>query len=270
MSHSIFDIYSPTTDYCVGVISIPHSGLIIPEEINPYLVSEEIIQNQDVDFGVHSLIDIEQLRANGITIIKSHIHRIAIDLNRRKELAVLNWKENSKGKKLVIKEPENSLKQKWEEQYHTPYFKTLESTLNYLMDQSENRVSFIDLHSMPSKATEYHLKKNPDQKVNRPDFCLSDQFGKSCDPYYIETFFNHFKGLGYHPTINDPYVGGYITQHFMDWNLNNIQIEIKRSLYMDEDKIELLPNSEKLKKDLTNMFINLFKTIQSHYNNHSP
>ena len=46
--------------------------------------------------------------------------------------------------------------------------------------------------------------------------------------------------------VNDPYIGGYVTTFVDRFQTNNIQIEINRSIYMDEDSKQL--NDEKVKK----------------------
>jgi len=49
--------------------------------------------------------------------------------------------------------------------------------------------------------------------------------------------------LGYRVRRNDPYAGGYITRHYgrPREGVHALQIEICRSLYMDERRIERLP-----------------------------
>lgn len=269
LNETVFDIYSPTTDHCVGLISIPHSGLYIPQEFNEFLTNDSKLLDKDVDFGVHELVNIERLRDLGLTVIKSNIHRTAIDLNRAPADCVLNWKSNSHGEKIVLQTPDVSKENFLRGKYYSPYFETLTSSLDYIQTIFEKkfgknkRASFVDLHSMPSHPTEYHLQKNPNQDTERPDFCLSDQFGKSCEEEYILKAKELFDKLGYNTKINSPYVGGYITQKYISHKVNNIQIEIKRNLYMDEisrshvtEKKELLKNN--LMKVLEEFFLSFY------------
>jgi N-formylglutamate deformylase len=60
------------------------------------------------------------------------------------------------------------------------------------------------------------------------------------------------RGLGYSVGRNKPYAGGYITEHYgnPDTGFHVIQIEINRSIYMNERDFTLLPAFDRLKQDL--------------------
>ena len=67
-------------------------------------------------------------------------------------------------------------------------------------------------------------------------------------------------------TINDPYVGGHITQHVGQYypTGDNIQIEISRAIYMDEQTKEMKrPLTKKLKPILTECLIDGFEKFFS-------
>lgn len=255
----VFELF-PTKKSPIGFVSIPHSGEYLPEEFKPYLVENTKDLMQDVDFRVHELIDIETLQNEGISVVKADIIRTAIDLNRKAEDAVLNWKSNSKGKKIVIKEPEQEKKDYFMAKYYLPYYEMLK-TQYFMLQEKSHLPSFIDLHSMPSEAEEYHLKINPHQDKIRPDFCLSDYRGKTCKKEYIlsiqEKLSKHYDNV----TINNPYFGGHVTQHMdrMYKPLNNIQIEISRGIYMDEKTQTLTENSKRLKSVLTSEIVSFFQ-----------
>ena len=253
----VFNYYPPKGKF-IGIVSIPHSGESLPNEFRTYLTDNTKDLMQDVDYRVQELVDINALQQEGIAVIYSNIIRTAIDLNRERSQCVFNWKNNSKGNQIVLTEPEHSLIDLWTEKYYSPYYEMLK-TMILELQQKQSIASFVDLHSMPGKAEEYHLKMNPNQDIIRPDFCISDVHGKSCTPDFIQYITNAL-GKSYNTQINNPYIGGNITK-FLDKtysSLNNIQIEISRSLYMNEDNKKLKENSA-LKKILTSELINLFK-----------
>lgn len=259
---SIFRYYAPKNDL-IGVLSIPHSGELVPDDIAPFLVEDFKHLAQDADWRVHQLVDIEALTEAGIAVIQSEIIRTAVDLNRSRDLALLNWKENSKGFTVVKSEPSEVLSETFLGKYYDPYFEVIRTMMEELKNYT-NIPNFIDLHSMPSKAEEYHLKKNPKQKIERPDFCLSDQFGKTCSPEYIQFFQTELSKSYPEVTINDPYVGGHITKHIGECypSGNNIQIEISRAIYMNEINKDMVADKiEILKPILTNTLINGFKVF---------
>ncbi len=230
----IFDFYSPLGSQFRGLLSIPHSGENIPPEFLPFLSGNEKAYKEDVDFKVNELVDIPTLQQNGIAVLVAHVHRICVDLNRAESNCVLFWKENTKGEALVTQEPTSSEVQLFIEKYHRPYYEILRSAIQDLEKKKAAPVSMIDLHSMPSSPTAYHMKQNPNQKIHRPDFCVSDRKGKTCTPEFIRFFQQGLIAQGYEATQNDPYVGGYVTEYVDQFRTNNIQIEIKRSRYMDE------------------------------------
>jgi N-formylglutamate amidohydrolase len=258
----IFHYFAPKGTF-KALISIPHSGEIVPDEFKKYLLDDFREISIDVDTAVDKLIDIDYLNSQGIGVLVANIHRACIDLNRSTDLAVLAWKKNSQGHQIVLKEPSQETRELYLEKYHTPYFTFLKGLIEDLEERYE-RPSVVDLHSMPSKATEYHLAITPNQKVDRPDFCLSDISGISCEKDFIETITKQLISIGYTATNNDPYFGGYVTReiHRLFPKTNNIQIEICRRIYLDETTRELVPElSTNLKKQLTKEFDIFFKGL---------
>ena len=247
----IFNYYK-SNKKIIGLISIPHSGLFVPNEFKKYLISDIEKLNTDIDYNVDNLIDIDELNYNGIDVIVSNINRVCIDLNRDINNCLLYWNENTKGDKLVIDEPKN--KKNLIDRYYLPYFNKIYDIYNKV----NYKTSIIDLHSMPSKATTYHLLKNNNQNINRPDFCLSDINGKTCSYDFIHNINLDFIKNGFKPNINNPYIGGHLTKFFNDnFNVNNIQIEINRILYMNENNKQMKDISF-LKKILTIIIIKNF------------
>lgn len=263
--HPIFNFYAPKDNY-IGILSIPHSGEIIPPEFVPFLTSDIRALHEDVDFKVDELVDIDELNQAGIAVVKANIIRTTVDLNRSKDKALFAWRSNSKGIPLVKDDPHPELAQLMIESYRTPYYEFLRGLINELK-RKYKKVSFVDLHSMPSSPTEYHLKQNPNQKMTRPDFCISDYHGKTCEPKFIHEIQTLLLKYYDEVTINDPYVGGNITQEIHTFgDINNIQIEINRGIYMDEVKKSLITDKVvKLKPALTDSLITFFQKFDRDY-----
>jgi N-formylglutamate amidohydrolase len=256
----IFEFYMPNTPL-LGLLSIPHSGEWIPSEFEPYLSGDHLAYQEDVDFAVNQLVDIEKLTQNGIAVLVARVHRICVDLNRSPDLTILNWKLNTHGKTLVVKEPEKHEVEILKGLYYFPYFEMMKAMITELQ-RTKKMASIVDLHSMPSKPTDYHLKITPNQELTRPDFCISDIKGLSCEKIYIDYISELFQKQNFKVYQNNPYFGGHITRHIHDQfqNKNNIQIEINRALYMDESKKDLIPSlAMPLKLKITDNLINLFQ-----------
>ncbi|WP_159996588.1 N-formylglutamate amidohydrolase [Roseomonas sp. 18066] len=116
---------------------------------------------------------------------------------------------------------------------------------------AETRAAFgcclvIDCHSMPA---------HPGQPANAPDMVLGDAHGTACATRAVRRVEEQLWGMGYRVRRNDPYAGGYVTRHYGRPReaVHVLQIEMARSLYMDEAAIERLPAMARLQQDLTSM-----------------
>ena len=104
----------------------------------------------------------------------------------------------------------------------------------------------LDCHSMPSQQGE---------RGGWPDFVLGDRFGASCAPEITQLVQNFLKNLGYRVLLNKPYAGGYITENYgkPDRSVHVLQIEVDRSLYMNEETFEKLPSFGGLQWDISRL-----------------
>lgn len=256
----IFNYHPPKNGF-IGILSIPHSGETIPDEFSKYLVDDQIALDKDVDTGVHQLVDIEALTEAGIAVLKANIHRVCVDLNRSPEICVLNWQKNSQGQVLVRSNPDEGTTTLLAQKYHAPYYEMIKALINELGKRAK-KPSFIDLHSMPSTPTEYHLAITPNQEKERPDFCVSDIEGLSCEKPFIDFVCSQLEKSYNKVYQNKPYYGGHVTRHVNATfpGVNNIQIEVKRGIYMDEPKRALdSAKVAQLKPILTKALIETFK-----------
>ncbi len=98
----------------------------------------------------------------------------------------------------------------------------------------------FDCHSMPHDA----LNAAPLVRGRRPDVVLGDRFGVSCDRLVVEAAAEAFAAEGFAVARNAPFAGGYITQTYgrPQSGTHALQIEIDRSLYMDEARVERRPD----------------------------
>lgn len=258
MENSIFDFY-PAKKQAIGLVSIPHSGEIIPSEFEEFLTSDALARGRDVDFKTRELVDIEKLNNSGVHVIVANIHRICIDLNRSDDLCVFAWENNSHGENLVTKKPSQELQELWKNKYYEPYFEFLKSIIQNLKSDMNKKVPVIDFHSMPSHPTAYHLKVTPDQPATRPTFCLSNLKGESSSAEFIEHLKKMLETEYEDVSLNYPYYGGYLTQYINKFDTENFQIEVRRNLYMDENKRELIEDHKKVKELMTASLISLFE-----------
>ena len=245
-----------------GLLSIPHSGEVIAPEFSPHLLGNSEHWAQDVDTHVDKLVDQLALTKLGIGILVAHMHRITTDLNRSRDRALFAWPLNTHGVKIVGSRPSSAEEQQLLGKYYDPYYEILRSALGELHHHNPlKKIPLVDLHSMPSKPTAYHLKQNPNQGLERKDFCISDLTGKSCSPQFTQRARELLEIEGFSVAINDPYVGGHITQYVATLpSMQNIQIEINRRLYMNETDRSLNSSAmSTFRPALTRALIGLFQ-----------
>ncbi|MBR0656598.1 N-formylglutamate amidohydrolase [Plastoroseomonas arctica] len=101
----------------------------------------------------------------------------------------------------------------------------------------------IDCHSMPA---------HPAHGAAAPDIVLGDAHGTACAPRATRLLEELLSDLGYRVRRNDPYAGGYVTRHYgrPREGQHALQIEVARSLYMDEALIERNAGFPRLRRDL--------------------
>jgi N-formylglutamate amidohydrolase len=136
------------------------------------------------------------------------------------------------------------------ENVYKPYHQALRSLINRTWAQFGFCI-LVDCHSMPSTG----LPVDSEKDGRGIDMVLGDRGGTSCAPIVTETVEASLAGLGYRVTRNNPYAGGFTTQHYGDPvnGVHAIQIEINRSIYMDEVTLQRRGGFGKLKTHLNHM-----------------
>ena len=133
------------------------------------------------------------------------------------------------------------------ERIYVPYHRTLRRLI------AETQGAFgcavlVDCHSMPSTGGPF----DRDASHRRGEIVLGDRFGTSCAGVIVDVAENTLRRLGYRVVRNEPYAGGFITQNYgrPGNGVHTLQIEINRSLYMDEAAIKPGPGFDRLAENL--------------------
>ncbi|MEO0913145.1 MAG: N-formylglutamate amidohydrolase [Pseudomonadota bacterium] len=114
---------------------------------------------------------------------------------------------------------------------YTPFHTLLGQILTQQCKRFGSAILF-DCHSMPHDA----LSSAPLVQGRRPNIILGDRFGAACGHWLIDAAIGIFAAEGFIVARNAPFAGGYITQHYgrPANGIHALQIEVDRSLYMDE------------------------------------
>src|ERR1051326_7361482 len=133
------------------------------------------------------------------------------------------------------------------ERYHAPYHRVLDDACDRL-HREFGAVWHINCHSMPSRG-------NPREGLpgEHGDFVLGDRDGTTCDPEFTRFVGRFLRDLGYDVRINEGYKGVEIVrrQGRPAEARHSLQIEVDRSIYMDQRTLQKSPGFEVLRTDLT-------------------
>ena len=250
------------------VIASPHSGRNYLSSVKEQSILDPVTLRSSEDAFVDELMDFAP--ALGIPLISSEIPRAFVDLNRaRDELdpaiiegikpnrqnprvisglgviprVVANGKEIYSGK--LSKEAAIERLENFWDPYH--------SKLAELLDRARQQFGYsilIDTHSMPHEAI-----LNASSSFRTSQIVLGDRYGATCAPEIINDLIKLISKNGLRASRNIPFSGAYIVQKYGSPGLNRhaIQLEIDRSIYMDERKIQKLEKFHKLKNKLQNI-----------------
>lgn len=237
------------------LLSIPHGGKKTPPELDGHLCITEKDLFDDSDPFV---VEIYDLGEKVQRVISAEIARAFVDLNRSlDDIPPTNPDGLIKSctcyqKPIYIKgkEPDEKLREKLIHLYYQPYHKSIQKSIHDLDLQL-----CLDCHSMATNAPNI----SPDgQNKKRPMFCLSNQNGTTSSNEIIELLADciseSFSIDRKQISINDPFLGGYITKTYGNNPIPWIQIEMNRDMYLkspwfDETSLTLNPaHHEKLNK----------------------
>ena len=117
------------------------------------------------------------------------------------------------------------------DRYYVPHHERLERRVKQALDATGHAL-IIDGHSFPSSPLPCDL----DQAPLRPDICIGTDVFHT--PEWLQrTALDAFGDLGWRVELNRPYAGSIVPSSFFqkDARVHSVMVEVKRSLYMNED-----------------------------------
>ncbi len=253
MSHSAYHVYRPARrDTCV-VFASPHSGRDYPSSF----LRQSVLDKHAIRSSEDAFVD-ELFRAapdHGAPLITAGMPRSYVDVNRSEDeldpaliqgvrrsghnprvasglgvvpRVVANGKAIYSGK-ITRLEADRRI-----EEYWRPYHGALKAELNEAHAMFGQAI-LLDCHSMPHEAMDSVAQSG----MPRPDVVLGDRFGAAASELIVGMVEEALLSAGLTVTRNTPFAGAYVTQHYgrPSSGVHAIQIEIDRSLYMDERQI---------------------------------
>ncbi len=133
------------------------------------------------------------------------------------------------------------------DRYWVPYHAVLDSLLTARRN-AFGAVWHINCHSMPGDGT----KLMGDFGSPRPDIIIGTRDGMTCSPEFETLAVDHFRDLGFDTRVNELFKGAEIVRRCGDPanGCHSVQIEINKSLYMDEQSFDRLDRFESFRDDV--------------------
>jgi len=146
------------------------------------------------------------------------------------------------------------------DRYWRPYHAALTTTLDARHGEFGG-VWHLNCHSMPAVGDV--LSDDPGHE--RADFVLGDRDGTTCEPEFTQCIAASVREMGYSVALNDPYKGvELVRKHGRPAeNRHSLQIELKRTLYMDEQTLEPNAGYARLERDLARLLATLANYLRS-------
>ena len=254
-----FDIVAPAVQTVPLVFASPHSGT----QYDPDFVAASRLDQISLRRSEDSFVDelFATAPAFGAPLLRALFPRVYLDPNREPweldpgmfEDALPSWVNTTSLRvagglgtiarvvtngaevyrgKLKFSEAERRIRT-----LYIPFHEAIQDLLAATVERFGTGI-LIDCHSMPSVGGP--MDRDPGHE--RADIVLGDRYGTACARIVTDTAEKALTAMGYRVARNDPYAGGFTTRNYgrPEAGIHALQIEIKRSLYMDEERITRL------------------------------
>ncbi|HNP20154.1 MAG TPA: N-formylglutamate amidohydrolase [Fulvivirga sp.] len=262
-----FKIITPLAPRVPILISVPHCGVLFPDEIKNDYNQELIKAPDDTDWFVDQLYDFAT--EMGITMITAQYSRWVIDINRDPESKPLYddgriitelcptatfagediYKEGCKPNEDEVKRRITA--------YYNPYYTKITELLEDLKKEF-GQVIFWDSHSI----REYVPLIRKDKF---PDLILGDNDGKTAHPSLSKSALENLEKSGLEVRHNTPFKGGHLTRYFGQPhnNQHGLQLEMTKVNYMDDQEVNYhTQRAEKIRTMLKEVFQGLLVKLE--------
>jgi len=252
-----FDVFLPIRQDTSVVFASAHSGRDYPRSF----LRQSVLDDRIIRSSEDAFVDLLFAAApdHGAPLIAATVPRAYVDLNRAAEeldpavvdgasravhnprvasglgvipRVVANGRAIYRGK-LTQAEAQERLRQTWH-----PWHRALAALIEDTRTKFGQAV-LIDCHSMPHEA----IESIANGAVRKPEVVLGDRFGASAAPDIVDRVEAAFAAAGLKVVRNAPFAGAFTAQHYgrPSRGQHVVQVEIDRSIYMNEQMIR--PNN---------------------------
>jgi len=261
LSDPAFTLDAPTAPGLPVLVAVPHGGRTYPADLLARMRAPDLCRLRLEDRHVDQL-GTAIAEATGASLLRAHAPRAMLDLNRaesdidwemiegprlarplaapganhraRSGLGLIPRRLPGHGEIWRTRLPRAELDRRIAD-VHQPYHRALAEELQRIRDLW-GAALLIDLHSMPPLTQR-------DSPTPAPVMVLGDRFGASCHHALVSRGLSFFESEGVPAAQNRPYSGGYVLDRHgaPESGIHALQIEVCRSLYLDDGFAELTP-----------------------------
>ena len=237
---------SHTTNCSPLLISIPHSGIEIPESIQNRINQQAKRIHTDWQLGLF-------VKDFPFTTITSKLSRYIVDVNRSKYSSKnatfpIIPKYDEFGSPLFKQYPSKSIQQQWIKEYYTPYYDAIFKQIT-VKKQNNSIICLLDLHSYD------------DEYFETDKIIISTRECSTISKESLNYILNCFEKAALSNQLDKPFKGGNIIHEVSKQpNIEAIQIEIPYSLYLHNNTLD--PQKS---KTLQEKLLQIFLQIEEYY-----
>ncbi|MDB4944928.1 MAG: N-formylglutamate deformylase [Labilithrix sp.] len=232
------------------VVEVPHAGLFMDGPALLRLAAPARCIGRDADLYVDELYG--RAPARGATLLFANVSRYVCDLNRSEQdvdaetiegvpptaraTRGIVWRLTSDNQRVLDAPLPHAELERRLDTYYRPYHRTL----GELLERKRARFGYaivLAAHSMPSAGRGGDPREPPHV---RADVVPGTRGRTSASRRLIDAVDAHARAGGLSVAHDDPYQGGYTTQHYgrPERNVHVVQVELARRLYMDEPSLQ--------------------------------
>lgn len=204
------------------VVSMPHSGTLLPENVRAAMRTDAILPS--TDWYLPELFAF--LKEMGVTMLINHVSRYAADVNRkpggghaRDARACAVYAQNTFGRLLYDVPPDAAEIAERIRLYHAPYHDALRGVLADKVERHSS-ILLLDLHSFGRNL--------------REDIVLGNGHGVTASAGTTQIVRAALEQAGFLVAENEPYSGGYITRRYGSRSgpVESLQMELSYAAYI--------------------------------------
>lgn len=260
---------SKATNSPFGVLHIPHSSTLVPEDARGAIAfTDGDLERELLEMTDWYTDELFNLPAGEALTVRYPVSQLVLDPERfvddtqepmaSRGMGVV-YTRTSRGE-VLRHNPTPIERTSLIQRYYIPHHARLQEAVDAALAQWGGCI-VIDCHSFPSRPLPYE----EDQRPRRPQICIgTDSY--HTPPWLTEVATGLFRSAGFSVALNQPFAGALVPAAYLACHprVLAVMIELNRGIYMDESTGERLPGFGALAAELRRLLITLIEEAKAH------